>query len=64
MLAYFHPGALSDEADFAPVFDLALGGRRLDNLVDRSAGEAPVAEVEFRDPVGPTESALDRADSA
>ena len=64
MLAYFRPGALSDEADYALVFELAPGGRRLDDMVDRSAGKTPVAEVEYRDPIGPAESALDRADSA
>ena len=64
MLAYFRPGTLSDETDYAPVFNLALGGRRLDDMVDRSAGETPVAEVEYWDPIGPSESALNRADSA
>ena len=64
MLAYFCPGALSDETDYASVFDLAQGGRRLDDMVDRSPGKTPVADVEYRDSIGPAESALDRADSA
>ena len=64
MLAYFRPGALSDEADYASVLDLAPGCRRLDDMVDRSAGKTPVAEVEYWDPIGPAESTLDRADSA
>ena len=64
MLAYFCPGALSDKTDYASVFDLAPGSRRLDDMVDRSAGKTPVAEVEYRDPIGPAESALDWADSA
>ena len=64
MLAYFRPGALPDEADCAPVFDLAPGGRRLDDMVYRSAGKTPVAEVEYWDPIGPAETALDWADSA
>ena len=64
MLAYFCPGALCDETDYASVFDLAPAGCRLDDMVDRGVGKTPVAEVEYRDPIGPAESALDRADSA
>ena len=64
VLAYLCPGALSDETDCASVFDLAPVGRCLDDVVDRSPGKTPVAEVEHRDPIGPAESALDWADSA
>ena len=64
VLAYLCPGALSDETDCASVFDLAPVGRRLDDVVDRSPGKTPVAEVEYRDSIGPAESALNGADFA
>ena len=64
VLAYLCPSALSDETDHASVFDLAPVGCRLDDVVDRGPGKTPVAEVEYRDPIGPAESALDWADSA
>ena len=61
---YLRPRRFSDKADYAPILDSATLGGGLDDVVDSRPGEAPVAEMEYRDPVGPEEPTLDRADPA